>query len=152
MAMPETTTEVPQDFEALKAAILERKAELPKRLRQVAAYSLDNPDEIAFGTAASIATSAEVQPSTLVRFAREAATNIVKHAGSPRTVVFRLTFSRDTVTLRITNTPFRSALPALSSSGFGLARLRERAALLGGSFEAGIEGGLWAVRMTLPQR
>ena len=70
MAMPETTTEVPQDFEALKAAILERKAELPKRLRQVAAYSLDNPDEIAFGTAASIATSAEVQPSTLVRFAQ----------------------------------------------------------------------------------
>lgn len=70
MAMPETTTEVPQDFEALKAAILERKAELPKRLRQVAAYALDNPDEIAFGTAASIATSAEVQPSTLVRFAQ----------------------------------------------------------------------------------
>lgn len=70
MATPETTTEVPQDFEALKAAILERKAELPKRLRQVAAYALDNPDEIAFGTAASIATSAEVQPSTLVRFAQ----------------------------------------------------------------------------------
>ncbi|MGF6155066.1 DNA-binding MurR/RpiR family transcriptional regulator [Ensifer sp. KUDG1] len=70
MATPETTTEVPQDFEALKAAILERKADLPKRLRQVAAYALDNPDEIAFGTAASIATSAEVQPSTLVRFAQ----------------------------------------------------------------------------------
>lgn len=36
----------------------------------MAAYSLDNPDEIAFGTAASIATSADVQPSTLVRFAQ----------------------------------------------------------------------------------
>ncbi|OOG68400.1 putative HTH-type transcriptional regulator YbbH [Ensifer sp. M14] len=70
MATPETTTEVPQDFEALKAVILERKAQLPKRLKQVAAYSLDNPDEIAFGTAASIATSADVQPSTLVRFAQ----------------------------------------------------------------------------------
>jgi DNA-binding MurR/RpiR family transcriptional regulator len=43
---------------------------LPKRLTQVAAYALDHPDEIAFGTAASIAISADVQPSTLVRFAQ----------------------------------------------------------------------------------
>ena len=60
----------PQDFDALRAAILERKRELPKRLTQVAAYALDHPDEIAFGTAASIAVSADVQPSTLVRFAQ----------------------------------------------------------------------------------
>ena len=60
----------PQDFEALRAAILERKGELPKRLTQVAAYALDHPDDIAFGTAASIAASASVQPSTLVRFAQ----------------------------------------------------------------------------------
>lgn len=70
MPTPETIADVPQDFETLKAVILERKAQLPKRLKQVAAYSLDNPDEIAFGTAASIATSADVQPSTLVRFAQ----------------------------------------------------------------------------------
>jgi DNA-binding MurR/RpiR family transcriptional regulator len=43
---------------------------LPKRLRQVAVFALDNPDEIAFGTAASIAEHADVQPSTLVRFAQ----------------------------------------------------------------------------------
>jgi DNA-binding MurR/RpiR family transcriptional regulator len=60
----------PQDFDALRAVILERKGELPKRLTQVAAYALDHPDEIAFGTAASIALSADVQPSTLVRFAQ----------------------------------------------------------------------------------
>ena len=60
----------PQDFDALRSVILERKGELPKRLTQVAAYALDNPDEIAFGTAASIAVSANVQPSTLVRFAQ----------------------------------------------------------------------------------
>lgn len=70
--MSEVTEKVqpPQDFDALRAAILERKGELPKRLTQVAAYALDNPDEIAFGTAASIAVSANVQPSTLVRFAQ----------------------------------------------------------------------------------
>lgn len=60
----------PQDFDALRAAILERKGELPKRLTQVAVFALDHPDEIAFGTAASIAVSANVQPSTLVRFAQ----------------------------------------------------------------------------------
>ncbi|WEK06359.1 MAG: MurR/RpiR family transcriptional regulator [Candidatus Devosia phytovorans] len=70
--MSEATAKVqpPQDFDSLRAAILERKGELPKRLTQVAAYALDNPDEIAFGTAASIAISADVQPSTLVRFAQ----------------------------------------------------------------------------------
>jgi DNA-binding MurR/RpiR family transcriptional regulator len=60
----------PEDFDTLRAVILERKGELPKRLTQVAAYALDHPDEIAFGTAASIAISAQVQPSTLVRFAQ----------------------------------------------------------------------------------
>ncbi|ODT70753.1 MAG: RpiR family transcriptional regulator [Pelagibacterium sp. SCN 63-23] len=59
-----------QDFDSLRSAILERKSTLPKRLVQVAAYALDHPDEIAFGTAASIASSAGVQPSTLVRFAQ----------------------------------------------------------------------------------
>lgn len=60
----------PRDFDALRTVILERRSDLPKRLAQVAAYALDNPDEIAFGTAASIAQSAKVQPSTLVRFAQ----------------------------------------------------------------------------------
>lgn len=71
--MSETTAKVvpPQDFDTLRATILERKGELPKRLTQVAAYALDHPDEIAFGTAASIAQSADVQPSTLVRFAQQ---------------------------------------------------------------------------------
>ena len=70
--MSETSTkpQPPQDFDALRVAILERKGALPKRLTQVAVYALDHPDEIAFGTAASIALSANVQPSTLVRFAQ----------------------------------------------------------------------------------
>ena len=43
---------------------------LPKRLAQVATFALANPDDIAFGTAASIAEQAHVQPSALIRFAR----------------------------------------------------------------------------------
>lgn len=69
--MNETMSEaLPRDFEALRSLILDRRQSLPKRIAQVAAYALDNPDEIAFGTAASIATSAGVQPSTLIRFAQ----------------------------------------------------------------------------------
>ncbi len=61
---------LPRDFDTLRAMVLERRDALPKRIAQVAAYALDNPDEIAFGTAASISASAGVQPSTLIRFAQ----------------------------------------------------------------------------------
>lgn len=62
--------DLPRDYDSLRNLILDRRQTLPKRIAQVAAYSLDNPDEIAFGTAASIAASAGVQPSTLIRFAQ----------------------------------------------------------------------------------
>lgn len=60
----------PRDFQSLKTLIIDRKPDLPKRLAQVAVFALDNPDEIAFGTTASIAEKSQVQPSTLVRFAK----------------------------------------------------------------------------------
>jgi DNA-binding MurR/RpiR family transcriptional regulator len=60
---------VPRDFESLRSTIIERKKTMPKRLAQVAAFALNSPDEIAFGTTASIAAASDVQPSTLVRLA-----------------------------------------------------------------------------------
>ncbi|MEC7939422.1 MAG: MurR/RpiR family transcriptional regulator [Pseudomonadota bacterium] len=42
---------------------------LSKRLQQVAAYVLDNPNDIALETVATIGQKAEVPPSTLIRFA-----------------------------------------------------------------------------------
>jgi len=65
-----SATELPRDFQSLQQLIAARAQAMPKRLAQVAAYALAHPDEIAFGTAASIALTAEVQPSTLVRFAQ----------------------------------------------------------------------------------
>ena len=62
---------VPRDFDALRSAVMGRREALPKRLIQVADYAMQHPDEIAFGTAASIAEAAGVQPSTLVRFAHQ---------------------------------------------------------------------------------
>lgn len=65
-----TQTSLPRDFATLKVRIIERAAALPRRLTQVATYAIENPDEIAFGTVASIAQNADVQPSALVRFAQ----------------------------------------------------------------------------------
>lgn len=60
----------PETFEALKDRLIEIEPSLPKRLRQAAAYALEHPDEFALGTASGVARSAEVQASTLVRFAQ----------------------------------------------------------------------------------
>jgi DNA-binding MurR/RpiR family transcriptional regulator len=64
------TDAAPKDFATLKALIIERGKTLPKRLGQIAAFALDNPDDIAFGTVASIAEQALVQPSSLIRFSQ----------------------------------------------------------------------------------
>jgi DNA-binding MurR/RpiR family transcriptional regulator len=66
----DSTIEPPESFEALERRLIEIEPHLPKRLRQAAAYALDHPDEFALGTASALARSAEVQASTLVRFAQ----------------------------------------------------------------------------------
>ena len=60
----------PRDYDGLKDLLIARREDLPRRLVQVAAFALENPDEIAFGTVASVASQAHVQPSTLIRFAQ----------------------------------------------------------------------------------
>jgi DNA-binding MurR/RpiR family transcriptional regulator len=62
--------EAPQDYESLKQRLIEIEPTLPKRLRQTAAFVLDHPDEVALGAASRVAERAEVQASTLVRFAQ----------------------------------------------------------------------------------
>lgn len=53
----------------LQDEIRRRYDTLSKRLKQVARYILDNSNNIAFDTVASIAAQANVPPSTLIRFA-----------------------------------------------------------------------------------
>ncbi|PSC02938.1 RpiR family transcriptional regulator [Alsobacter soli] len=62
--------DAPRDYDQLKALLVARRPDLPRRLQQVAEFAVSHPDELAFGTAASIAELAQVQPSTLVRFAK----------------------------------------------------------------------------------
>ena len=62
--------DIPADYESLKVRISTLSESMPKRLLQCARYALANPDRIALGTTAEIASAAGVQPSTLVRFAQ----------------------------------------------------------------------------------
>ena len=60
----------PKDLEGLRAEIVRRYDELSPRLKQVAKYVLDNPNDVALQTLAVIANRCKVQPSTIVRFAK----------------------------------------------------------------------------------
>src|SRR5262245_1627471 len=60
----------PRSFDDLKAMLIDQRDSLPRRLIQVAEFALENPDEVALGTAASIAAQASVQPSTPFRSAK----------------------------------------------------------------------------------
>ena len=66
----DVTTEPPESFDDFQRRLIEIEPQLPKRLRQAAAYALEHPDEFALGTASALARNAEVQASTLVRFAQ----------------------------------------------------------------------------------
>ena len=58
------------DFESLKTEIAGQFPQLSRRLKQVAEFAIANPNDMALETIATIARKAEVQPSTLIRFAK----------------------------------------------------------------------------------
>ncbi len=60
----------PGDIDQLRAAIIARHDALSPRLRQVAAYVLDHPNDMGLETLAVIAERCGVQASTIVRFAK----------------------------------------------------------------------------------
>lgn len=60
----------PRTVEELRAAIISRHDALSRRLRQVAQFVMDNPNDIALETLTVIGERSGVQPSTIVRFAK----------------------------------------------------------------------------------
>jgi DNA-binding MurR/RpiR family transcriptional regulator len=60
----------PRTYDELRAAIANRHGELSKRLRQNAEFALTHPNDMALETVAEIAKRAQVQPSSLIRFAK----------------------------------------------------------------------------------
>ena len=61
---------LPQTYDELRAEISGEHGSLSKRLRQIAEFALANPNDMALATVSEIAERADVQPSTLIRFAK----------------------------------------------------------------------------------
>ena len=56
-------------YDELKDAISRAYPDLPRQLQRIARFALERPNELALGTVAAVAESAQVQPSSLIRFA-----------------------------------------------------------------------------------
>ena len=61
----------PQSFDALRRALQVRYDDLSPHLQRLARFALDDPNAFALETVTRLAEVAEVQPSTLIRFAKE---------------------------------------------------------------------------------
>ncbi|MFD1541533.1 sensor histidine kinase [Nonomuraea guangzhouensis] len=81
------------------------------------------------------------------RILQEALTNALKHGGRP--VAVEVVYEPEQVTVAVDN-PVDGRTARLPGAGAGIVGMRERAALVGGSFEVGADGGSWRVRATLP--
>lgn len=83
------------------------------------------------------------------RIVQEALTNVLKHAGPDPKAEVRISTSGQILTIEVTDRG--SGVSALPGSGHGLVGMRERTALLGGTFEAGSRpGGGFRIMARLP--
>ncbi len=89
---------------------------------------------------------------TIFRAAQEGLTNVQKHAVGASQVCIRLAYGEQSVTLSVEDDGHSTAGVSLEEPGrFGLAGLRERANLLGGSLEYGPQPACgFCVRLQLP--
>ncbi|EDY54104.2 two-component system sensor kinase [Streptomyces sviceus ATCC 29083] len=83
------------------------------------------------------------------RIVQESLTNALKHA-CPGRVTVSLAERDGDLTIEVSSPYGDRDGPRAPGSGAGLVGMRERAALLGGTFRAGPRGALWTVHATLP--
>ncbi|WP_341999113.1 histidine kinase [Microbacterium sp. LWH7-1.2] len=90
----------------------------------------------------------------VARIVQESLTNAMRHAPLATAIEVRIAARADAVDLAIVNDGVRPRTDAAdppARAGFGLPGLRERAAHVGGTLEAGaVAGRRWAVRASLP--
>lgn len=87
--------------------------------------------------------------AAVFRLAQESVTNALRHARQVTRVVVLVEADEAGVRMSVTNDGEVAALPA---PGFGIIGMMERAALLGGTCQAGpVPGGGWAVTAVLPR-
>jgi len=119
-------------------------ADLDRLLDQMRASGLDvvfteKGESRSFGTGAQLA---------VYRIVQEALTNALRHGDLAKPVTVDFEWTSTTVEISIANT-ITGAVPAVSL-GHGLAGMRERAALVGGSLRAVPEGPRFVVTASVP--
>ncbi|SCG52548.1 sensor histidine kinase [Micromonospora coxensis] len=110
---------------------------------------------VAVGTTMSPALSATplVLRTTAARVVRESLTNTLKHAGPGAVASVDIRVADGALLVEVRDSGPERPRPALPPSGYGLAGMRERVGLLGGTLTAGpTPGGGWRVRVRLPIR
>lgn len=129
-------------------ALREDTLPLPDTLRQLAEHNT-----IDFTITGEVGGIGAEATHALVRTAQEALTNAAKYAPGARRSM-RLAFTDDSVTLTVHNGPAPEGVRTdlAGGTGVGLVGMRERAALLGGTLQAGParEGG-WTVELEMPR-
>ncbi len=117
-------------------------------LPQLVASVEDAGVSVALEVSGEIADLPAYADVSAFRIVQEALTNVVRHASATRATV-RLRREADAVLVQVTDDG--RALTAPLVEGHGIAGMRERAAALGGTFEAGpIPGGGFRVSAGLP--
>ena len=134
-------------------ALREDAAPLPDQLASMAAqYRADGDQAVDFTVTGAPRPLSEQVTQVAYRTAQEGLTNARKHApGQP--VTLGLGFEPGHVTVSVTNPlpPAGAEAPlAATGAGTGLTGLKERAALAGGTFEAGPADGTWRVCLRIP--
>jgi signal transduction histidine kinase len=122
---------------------------------------LDQLDELvsrasAAGVEVALRVSGERRPLpasvdlAAFRIVQESLTNVVRHAGASAATV-QLTYGNGELELQIDDDGRSTSSPSSDGAGSGIAGMRERAAALGGEFEAGpLPRGGFRVRARLP--
>jgi signal transduction histidine kinase len=125
-------------------------AELPGLFDRIRAAG----PQVAYTTAGDVATLTPGLQLAVYRITQEALTNTLRHAGPATTVRVVLDAGHDQVRVTVEDTgPLGGQQPPAGDGqeGQGLAGIRERAVLAGGTAQAGPRtGGGWAVRAVLP--
>jgi signal transduction histidine kinase len=115
-------------------------------------------DTAVAGVAAEVDIDGEVRPLppaadlSAYRIVQEALTNVVRHAG-PTHARVRIGYRPAEVSIEVSDDGPRGQAPrpvVRAGSGHGLIGMRERAALFGGTLEAGPHAGGFRVRASLP--
>lgn len=116
-------------YDTLVRTLSERYANLPPRLKGIARYAAENPEQMALATVAEVAAGAGVPPSAVIRFAQALGYDgflALQRVYRERLVARSATYRERIEALRRTGGGGDDVLPRLVDSAVGeLERLRE---------------------------